>query len=116
MRLRTGLRLPAPEEARQESASARGSAGKLVLQFRDPSLGSIERLLLHDDGLSHEVGGSRLGSYPLSDEGFGLSIPWAALALNLAELGEEGFNSLTILVIHRCQSFQAIGTILPAVP
>jgi hypothetical protein len=109
------LRLAAPEEARQESASARGSVGKPVLQFRDPGLGSIERLLLHDDGLSHEVGGSRLGSYPLS-EGFGLSIPWAALALNLAELGEEGFNSLTILVIHRCQSFQAIGTILPAVP
>ncbi|KSV87411.1 hypothetical protein N184_31340 [Sinorhizobium sp. GL28] len=86
----------------------------LCLQFLDAALSRLQRLLLHDDGLCHVIGCTRLRADPFLDEAVGLSVARARLALDMGEPGEQAVNGLLVVAIHEICSLLSAGITLHA--
>ena len=82
------LRLPTAKEAGQETASNRRTARKIALQLLDTRLGRVQRLLLNDNCLRHEVRRGRLCRDTGADEAVRLGIARSGLTVDLAQLAE----------------------------
>jgi hypothetical protein len=82
------LRLPTAKEAGQETASTRRTARKIALQLLDTRLGRVQRLLLNDNCLRHEVRRGRLCRDTGADEAVRLGIARSGLTVDLAQLAE----------------------------
>jgi hypothetical protein len=110
VRTRRRLLLPTSEQAGEEAAFARRAVGRLLFQLGDAGLSGEKRLFLDDDCLRHQVGRPGLRGDARANEGLGLRIACAALALDLGQLAEEPLDGVTVLVIHWVQSFLAVET------